>query len=56
MSDSELKTSLKQLVFDNSRDEHESPEDGLKIGLLNNQQLFNEVQSLMEYFKTVNDE
>ena len=51
MTNEELKIKLKQLIFDESRDEQEFPEDGLRIGLLDNTELFNEVESLLNYYK-----
>ena len=51
MTDEEFKKKLKTLVFDEFRDEQESPEDGLKIGLLSNNDLYDEIESMMMYYK-----
>jgi hypothetical protein len=56
MTDAELKMELKILVFDNSIDEQETSEDGLRIGLLSNEGLYNEVKSLINYYKNIADE
>ena len=51
MSDKDLIKKLKLLVFDETQDEHDLPSDGLKIGLLENNELYNEIVSIMEYYK-----
>jgi hypothetical protein len=51
MSDNELKVCLKSIVFDLSKDEHESPEDGFRIGTLSNEDLYGEVVALITYYK-----
>lgn len=55
MSDDELKICFKNLVFDMSRDEQESPEDGFRIGTLSNEELYSEVLSLITYYKDKSD-
>jgi hypothetical protein len=56
MTDEELKIGLKVLVFDDSRDEQETPEDGFRIGLLSNEDLYHEVENLINYYKNLLNE
>ncbi len=51
MTNEELKIELKKLIFNESRDEQESIEDGLRIGLLSNKEIYNEIENLMQYYK-----
>lgn len=51
MSDNELKICLKSIVFDQSRDEQKSPEDGFRIGTLSNEELYSEILGLITYYK-----
>ena len=53
MTNEELKNKLKTLIFEESRDEQESPEDGLKVGLLSNTELYDEIESIMMYYKNI---
>lgn len=52
MNDEELKDALKEIIFDESRDEQKTPEDGFAIGKLSNQDILNNIQSIIEYHKT----
>ena len=56
MTDEELKIGLKVLVFDDSRDEQETPEDGLRIGILSNEDLYHEIENLINYYKNLANE
>jgi len=56
MSDDELKICFKSLVFDLSKDENQSPEDGFRIGTLSNEDLYGEVLDLINYYKEKNNE
>lgn len=55
MSDDELKICFKNLVFDLSKDEQKTPEDGFRIGTLSNEDLYGEVVSLIRYYKDKSD-
>jgi hypothetical protein len=56
MSDNELKKELKILIFDESKDEQEASEDGFRIGILSNEEILQEVVSLIEYYKQKDDD
>ena len=51
MTNEELKTALKTLIFSETREEQESIEDGLKIGLLTNQGVYDGIENIIEYYK-----
>ena len=51
MTDKEFVVCIKQLVFDESIDEQATPEDGFKIGIMSNEDLFDEVSNLILYYK-----
>lgn len=51
MTDKEFVACIKQLVFDESRDEQETPEDGFKMGIMCNEDLLDEVSNLILYYK-----
>lgn len=51
MSDNELKICLKSIIFDLSKDEQKSPEDGFRIGTLSNEELYSEILGLITYYK-----
>jgi hypothetical protein len=51
MTNEELIRSLKLLIFKESRDEHKTVEDGLEVGLLSNQGIYDNIENLMEYYK-----
>jgi hypothetical protein len=55
MSDNELKICLKSIIFDLSKDEQKSPEDGFRIGTLSNEDLYGEVVALIRYYKDKSD-
>ena len=54
MTNEELKTELKKLIFEETRDEQKSVEDGLEVGLLSNQGIYDKIENLMEYYKNIN--
>lgn len=56
MSDNELKKELKILIFDESKDQQETSENGFRIGILSNEEILQEVVSLIEYYKEKNNE
>ena len=51
MTNKELIRSLKLLIFKESRDEYNTVEEGLNVGLLSNQCVYNNIENLMEYYK-----
>ena len=51
MTNRELKLCLKNLIFSESLDEQETPQDGFKIGILSNEEIYNKIENLMEYYK-----
>ena len=51
MKNRELKLCLKNLIFSESLDEQETPQDGFKIGTLSNEEIFEGVVSIIDYYK-----
>ena len=52
MTNRELKLCLKNLIFSESLDEQETPQDGFNIGTLSNEGIFDGIVSLIDYYKT----
>ena len=51
MKNKELKLRLKDLIFSESMDEQETPQDGFKIGALSNEEIFEAIVGIINYYK-----
>ncbi len=51
MTDKEFIVCIKKIVFDESRDEQETADDGFNIGVMDNEDLLENVESIISYYK-----
>ena len=51
MTDKEFIICVKKIIFDECRDEQETVEDGFNIGVIDNEDLLENLESLISYYK-----
>ncbi len=56
MTDKEFIICVKKIVFDECRDEQETVEDGFKIGVMDNEDLLENIESIISYYKEKHNE
>ena len=52
MTNEELKRRLKELIFEENRNDLNNALEGFNIGNLDNEGIFDNIQSIIEYYRT----
>lgn len=56
MTDKEFVVCVKKIIFDECRDEQETVEDGFNIGVMDNEDLLDNLENLISYYKDKSDD